>query len=157
MNKPVPLNKRFERHVKKIKSGCHIWISGLDHSGYGKFGSVSAHRTAYELYREEIPAGMSVHHTCGVTFCVNPKHLQLVTTKQNSQMQANRPTVFSKKCNHDDSNAYYYTVKSEKPSISGKGKHSFPERRRVCRICRSAYKKETREKMKSKRDEMLNV
>lgn len=66
---------------------CWIYKVG---TRYGKIlltdrKNVSAHRFSYELYKEPIPEGMLVCHSCDVTLCVNPNHLFLGTSKDNRQ------------------------------------------------------------------------
>lgn len=64
---------------------CWEWLGGTS-IGYGRFwlnnGMRWAHRVAYELEIGQIPKGYDVHHKCENTNCVNPCHLQAVTTKQ---------------------------------------------------------------------------
>ena len=50
--------------------------------GYG-IVTVLAHRLAYELTYGPIPEGLTLHHICETTDCVNPDHLQPVTHAQN--------------------------------------------------------------------------
>lgn len=42
-----------------------------------------AHRTMWELLRDQIPDGYVIDHLCGNTLCVNPSHLEPVTNKEN--------------------------------------------------------------------------
>lgn len=50
---------------------------------YGNVNGVLAHRIMYELYKGPIPKGYDIDHLCKVTKCVNPKHLEAVTHKEN--------------------------------------------------------------------------
>lgn len=49
------------------------------------------HRLAYRLWRGEIPAALTVDHTCLNKLCINPDHLEVVTAAENS-----RRAIFSR-------------------------------------------------------------
>lgn len=88
---------RWLRQVSKSPEidGCWIFIgngkgSGKGASqgkGYGQFRygkrKWMAHRFSYEKYVGPISEGMQVDHLCRNTFCVNPKHLEIVTGHEN--------------------------------------------------------------------------
>lgn len=50
----------------------------------------SPHRSAYEEAYGEIPAGMQLHHLCGIRQCVNPEHLAVMTPRQHNQIHSRR-------------------------------------------------------------------
>lgn len=67
---------------------CWLWTGALSSRGYGNFNPgrgrwASAHRWAYEELRHEIPTGLQIDHLCRVTRCVNPWHMEPVTTQEN--------------------------------------------------------------------------
>lgn len=68
---------------------CWNWAGGRDRNGYGRFHVYSqpimAHRASYLLTRGAIPEGILLDHICHNKACVNPSHLRLATTKQNSE------------------------------------------------------------------------
>lgn len=76
---------RFWSKVIKTET-CWIWTSTITH-GYGYFAyrgkNVRAHRLAYTLLKGEIPVGLHLDHLCRNRSCVNPKHLEPVTNKEN--------------------------------------------------------------------------
>lgn len=79
--------ERYWPKVRKTDS-CWLWTAGHDADGYGRF-SVSqrpqaAHRVAYILAHGHIPEGMQLDHTCRVRDCVNPAHLEPVTSGENT-------------------------------------------------------------------------
>lgn len=49
-----------------------------------KEGRIMAHRLFYELFRESIPKGLQIDHLCRNTWCVNPDHLEPVTSQTNN-------------------------------------------------------------------------
>ncbi|HDZ39497.1 MAG TPA: HNH endonuclease [Marinobacter sp.] len=53
--------------------------------GNGKSVSYRAHRFAWMLANGEIPAGMCILHKCDVPLCVNPRHLEIGTVRDNNR------------------------------------------------------------------------
>lgn len=81
--------RRFFSHVQQDVFGCWNWIGTLSAEGYAKFGenskTVLAHRWIYEFLRADIPAGLELDHLCRNRACVNPWHLEPVTSSINTR------------------------------------------------------------------------
>lgn len=77
------------RIMPEPNSGCWIWMGTLTPSGYGSFTlnrrGVRAHRAVFEAHKGQIPPGLVLDHLCRNRCCVNPDHLEPVTTKINCQ------------------------------------------------------------------------
>jgi hypothetical protein len=79
--------ERLWQKVQKTDS-CWLWTGAINNSGYGLFWYNKkmrlAHRIAYETIKGCIPEGMQLDHLCRVRQCVNPNHLEIVTSKVNT-------------------------------------------------------------------------
>jgi hypothetical protein len=85
---PRPAHIRFWEKVSTREPGkCWLWLASCVEGGYGQFqighAKIRAHRWAYEREFGPVPAGKVLDHLCRVRNCVNPAHLEPVTTRIN--------------------------------------------------------------------------
>ena len=64
---------------------CWIWHGYVDPDGYGQYLGRPAHRVVYERLICEIPADLQLDHLCRNRLCVNPAHLEPVTSEENTR------------------------------------------------------------------------
>ncbi len=85
--RPTPVERIMAKVAFEPNTGCWLWLGKTVGNGYGWFWlnrkGVLSHRAAYELTVGPIPTGLDLDHKCRVTCCVNPAHLEPVTTKIN--------------------------------------------------------------------------
>ncbi len=81
--------KDIERFWSQVDASgdCWLWTGGLWSKGYGRFCCNSrtyrSHRVSYQILVGDIPDALELDHLCRVPLCVNPDHLQVVTTRDN--------------------------------------------------------------------------
>ena len=125
------LPKRFwEKIEPEPNSGCWIWIGASKQYGYGCFGWLGkielAHRLIYRHMVGSIPDDLELDHKCRFPACVNPRHLEPVTHREN-MLRGENPTALNSRrmiCSngHPFNPENTYIPPSE-------------PRRRRCRIC----------------------
>lgn len=141
-SRPEPVELRLERHsMPEPNSGCHLWMAALSTDGYGQIWVDrhlrNAHIVAYELLKGAVPEGLELDHLCRVRSCVNPHHLEPVTSKENTARGmvavVTRARIdFNAPCPHGADHRVVWTVR-------GNGK-----RQKDCRTCRARRKREKR-------------
>lgn len=82
------LPARFWRKViPEPNTGCWLW-TGCQSTAYGRYHVANmamrpAHRVAYTALVGPIPKGLELDHRCCTPACVNPQHLDPVTSAEN--------------------------------------------------------------------------
>ncbi len=78
--------KNILTNIAKNK-GCWDWLGEINKKGYGRLEyngkRIKAHRYFYEYFVKPIPNGLEIDHLCRNKRCVNPKHLEAVTHREN--------------------------------------------------------------------------
>jgi hypothetical protein len=66
---------------------CWLWTGYTRKDGYGSitinYIPTFVHRVAFELWKQLIPDGFVVRHTCDIRNCINPNHLEIGTQQDN--------------------------------------------------------------------------
>lgn len=80
-----------------------------------------AARVYYEMVNGPIPPRHEVDHTCGRTLCMNPRHLEAVTKRENMRRESERVTACKNGHAYTPENTYH------RPGAPAGGKD--------CRMC----------------------
>lgn len=132
-----PLADRLMDHISLDENGCWLWDASTRVTGYGQvwIGTKragthrlrGAHRACYQVFREEIAAGLHLDHLCRVRRCVNPWHLEVVTQAENNR----RAGAAKTHCAHGHSLDDAYLQNG----------------RRYCRTCKISRSRDARRKV----------
>jgi hypothetical protein len=126
---PVHIRSKIEL----ADSGCWLWTASRSRDGYGwtslKNKTYQAHRLVFILLRGKLGEGMVLDHLCRVRHCVNPAHLEVVTSRENTFRSVLAPAA---------KNAAKTTCKLGHPFV-------FNGKERMCVVCRAAYDENRRE------------
>lgn len=109
------LSERLWARIDVRSDGeCWLWIGAAVKGKYGTLGrggrgqgNVLAHVAVYEELVGEVPDGWQVDHTCRVTLCCNPRHLEAVTQAENLRRQAAAKTHCNRGHRYTPENTYH--------------------------------------------------
>lgn len=88
-NKFDDLPPAFWEKVDKTEE-CWLWTAKKD-DGYGRWAPPGeekqylVHRLSFAVLKEKIQDGMQIDHLCNTRNCINPDHLEQVTSKENTR------------------------------------------------------------------------
>ncbi|MFN4250670.1 HNH endonuclease signature motif containing protein [Deinococcus sp.] len=82
------LKRRFWLKVQLAGDGqCWLWLGRPSAKGYGRITDNNvthwAHRVSYLIAYGHLDDQMEIDHLCRNRLCVNPKHLEMVTSDEN--------------------------------------------------------------------------
>ena len=138
--------KRFQSFYKIINN-CFVWQGYKDKDGYGTFyfkkKNRKAHRVSYYIKFGNIPKDMVIDHICKNPSCVNPKHLRLVTKRQNTMENSNSVGVKNARKTH-----------CKEGHLFDK-KYGTKKQQRYCSICENEKSKRLAKKWRKEANSVL--
>ncbi len=97
------LREQFEAQYEVADNDCWLWTGPQDRDGYGQMrllgGMIRAYRFSYELHIGPIPDGLVIDHQCDTRLCVNYRHLETVTNRENI-LRGNGPSAKNARKTH---------------------------------------------------------
>lgn len=141
---PTPAFVRFVRRYEvDPTTGCWLWTAGRDPDGYAAFHEgrgrgyeQRAHRYAYKVIVGPVPQGLVIDHLCRVRHCVNPAHMEPVTSQENVR-RGRHPKAERTHCIR----AHEFTPENTYMSPSRRG--------RTCRTCHALHERARRSRRRA--------
>lgn len=135
--------EEFYNSFKIDETGCWIWTKGTNGAGYSAVlynkKRWLGHRLMYTFEVGEIEPGKVLDHLCRNPLCINPRHLNQCTHKENSTAPRSLVGLNNSSKTHCINGHEY----------SESNTYRYPDGRRECRKCsrkyKSSYKKRAKE------------
>jgi hypothetical protein len=133
MARPAPTETRFKaKFIVDPLTDCWLWQANTDKAGYGLFidkgKTYQAHRMSWLLSGQELIEGLTLDHLCRERSCVNPSHLEQITSVENVMRGKGIPALNMLKTHCK--NGHEFTESNTYLRISSNGKSG-----RSCRTC----------------------
>src|SRR5574340_41298 len=148
--KITDVNAWFKTRYEVANNGCWIWLGARFSNGYGntkipgtrKF--TGAHRFSFALHNGPIPDGLVLDHLCGNKACVNPRHLESVSQKENLTRAGsiNRLIAMANEKHEAKHCSRGHLMDGENLYVYPNGKH------RTCRTCMAMLRRNYQQKLK---------
>jgi hypothetical protein len=142
------MKQKIIDNLTREEDGCWAWIGYVSPDGYGYvYDSITkrtrgAHRVSYETFVGPVPDDLELDHLCRVRHCVNPEHLEPVTTRENTL----RGESFAAREARQTHCIHGHELTPEN-SFS----RTYLPRQRECIVCRNARNRAYRARTKDKR------